>query len=60
MVVFQSLTRENEEMTYMILRLVREWGVNNLKENKNKNMSEPYRLALVELVAAATKVMKFL
>jgi len=45
-------------MTYMVLRLVREWGVDNLKANNN--MGEAYRLALVELVAAVTKVMKFL
>ena len=45
-------------MSYLVLRLVREWGVDNLKTN-NK-MGKEYRLALVELVAAATKVMKFL
>ncbi len=45
-------------MTYMVLRLVREWGVDNLKTNNN--MGEAYRIALVELVTAATKVMKFL
>ncbi len=45
-------------MTYMVLRLVREWAVDNLKVNNN--MGEAYRLALVELVTAATKVMKFL
>jgi hypothetical protein len=45
-------------MSYLVLRLVREWGVDNLSHNKN--MGEEFKAALVELVAAASKVMKFL
>ena len=45
-------------MSYLVLRLVREWALSQLSDNKN--MGEEYRKAVNELMVAATKVMKFL
>jgi len=45
-------------MSYLVLRLVREWGIENLRGNKN--LGQEYQAAISELVAAVTKVMKFL
>lgn len=45
-------------MSYLILKLVQEWGDNYLAHNKN--MGENFKAAITELVAATTKVMKFL
>ena len=56
MVVFQK--GREKKMTYMVLRLVREWGIENLRVNKN--LGQEYQAAISELVTAITKVMKFL
>ena len=51
-------SKKGEEMSYLVLRLVREWALSQLSDNKN--MGEEYRKAVNELMVAATKVMKFL
>ena len=45
-------------MTYMVIRMVREWALDNLSHNKN--MGNEFRQAVNDLLVAATKVMKFL
>lgn len=45
-------------MSYLILKLAQEWGDNYLAHNKN--IGKEFKAAIIELVAAATKVMKFL
>ncbi len=57
MVVFQDKKGE-EKMTYMVIRMVREWALDNLSHNKN--MGDEYRKAVTDLLVAASKVMKFL
>lgn len=54
--VFQK--KREKKMSYLILKLVQEWGDDRLAHNKN--MGEEFKAAIIELVAAATKVMKFL
>lgn len=57
MVVFQDKKGE-EKMTYMVIRMVREWALDNL--SNNKNMGQEYKAAVNDLLVAASKVMKFL
>lgn len=45
-------------MAYLVIRMVREWALDNLSHNKN--MGEEYRKAVNDLLVSASKVMKFL
>ena len=45
-------------MSYLVLRLVREWGVAQVTENTIA--SEEYLSAIKELIKCVSKVMKFL
>jgi hypothetical protein len=45
-------------MSYLVIRMVREWAMSQLSDNKN--MGEEYLGAVNELMVAAAKVMKFL
>ena len=45
-------------MTYMVIRMVREWALDTL--SRESTQGEEYRKAVNELLVAVTKVMKFL
>ena len=53
-----SKFKKDGKMSYLVLRLVREWGVAQVTENTIA--SEEYLSAIKELIKCVSKVMKFL